>query len=86
MVEGGLKVSDSLSRREFLGASSCIAASTVVGSEDNSMAAPAVHIRPPARPIAVASANGLRAVERAGQLMADGVDTLDAAIEGVKIQ
>ena len=50
------------------------------------LGAPAVHIRPPSRPVAVASANGLRAVERAGQLMADGVDTLDAAIEGVKIQ
>jgi len=79
-------VSDSLSRRDFLGASSCIAAGTVMGGVDAGLAAPAVHIRPPSRPIAVASSNGLRAVERAGQLMADGVDTLDAAIEGVKIQ
>jgi N4-(beta-N-acetylglucosaminyl)-L-asparaginase len=79
-------VSDSLSRREFLGASSCIAAGSVIGGEEAGMAAPAVHIRPQTRPIAVASSNGLRAVERAGQLMADGVDTLDAAIEGVKIQ
>jgi N4-(beta-N-acetylglucosaminyl)-L-asparaginase len=79
-------VSDSLSRREFLGASSCIAAGSVIGGEEAGMAAPAVHIRPQSRPIAVASSNGLRAVERAGQLMADGVDTLDAAIEGVKIQ
>jgi N4-(beta-N-acetylglucosaminyl)-L-asparaginase len=79
-------VSDSLSRREFLGASSCIAAGTIIGGEEAGMAAPAVHIRPQSRPIAVASSNGLRAVERAGQLMADGVDTLDAAIEGVKIQ
>ena len=79
-------MSDSLSRREFLGASSCIAAGSVIGGEEAGMAAPAVHIRPQSRPIAVASSNGLRAVERAGQLMADGVDTLDAAIEGVKIQ
>ena len=79
-------MSDSLSRREFLGASSCIAAGSVIGGEEAGMAAPAVHIRPQTRPIAVASSNGLRAVERAGQLMADGVDTLDAAIEGVKIQ
>jgi N4-(beta-N-acetylglucosaminyl)-L-asparaginase len=48
--------------------------------------APAVHLRPPSNNIAVASGNGLRAVERAGQLMDQGVDTLDAAIEGVKIQ
>ena len=79
-------MSDSLSRREFLGASSCIAAGSVIGGEEAGMAAPAVHIRPQSRPIAVASSNGLRAVERAGQLMADGVDTLDAAIEGVKLQ
>jgi len=79
-------VSDSLSRRDFLGASSCFAAGSVFAGERAILGAPAVHIRPPSRPIAVASANGLRAVERAGQLMAEGVDTLDAAIEGVKIQ
>jgi N4-(beta-N-acetylglucosaminyl)-L-asparaginase len=79
-------VSDSLSRREFLGASACVAAGAVGTGESAGFGAPAVHIRPPSRPVAVASANGLRAVERAGQLMADGVDTLDAAIEGVKIQ
>lgn len=48
--------------------------------------APSVHIRPASKDIAVGSANGLRAVERAGRLMAQGMDTLDAAIEGVKIQ
>ena len=79
-------MSDSLSRREFLGASSCIAAGSVLGGDHTVMGAPAVHIRPQSRPVAVASGNGLRAVERAGQLMAEGVDTLDAAIEGVKIQ
>jgi len=79
-------VSESLSRREFLSASSCVAAGAVVGGKNADLGAPAVHIRPPSQPVAVASANGLRAVERAGQLMAEGVDTLDAAIEGVKIQ
>jgi N4-(beta-N-acetylglucosaminyl)-L-asparaginase len=73
-----------LSRRNFLGAATGLAASTMLGSE--ARAAPAVHIRPPASNVAVASGNGLRAVERAGELMAQGVDTLDAAIEGVKIQ
>ncbi len=36
--------------------------------------------------VAVASANGLRGVQRVGELLAQGMDTLDAAIEGVKIQ
>lgn len=79
-------MSDSQTRREFLGASSCIAAGSLLGGDFAFAGAPAVHIRPQSRPVAVASANGLRAVERAGQLMVEGVDTLDAAIEGVKIQ
>lgn len=79
-------MSNSLSRREFLGASSCMAAGSVLAGENAVLAAPTVHIAPQSRPVAVASANGLRAVERAGQLMLEGVDTLDASIEGVKIQ
>ncbi len=79
-------MSDSLSRREFLGASSCMAAGSVLAGDNAVLAAPTVRIAPQSRPVAVASANGLSAVERAGQLMLEGVDTLDAAIEGVKIQ
>ncbi len=47
---------------------------------------PAVHIRHAAGPVAVASANGLQGVELAGRLLVQGMDTLDAAIEGVKTQ
>src|SRR5438046_6736999 len=39
-----------------------------------------------AKPVAVASANGLRAVQKAFDLLMQGADTLDAVIEGVKIQ
>jgi N4-(beta-N-acetylglucosaminyl)-L-asparaginase len=39
-----------------------------------------------AKPVAVASANGLRAVQKAFDLLMQGADTLDAAVEGVKIQ
>ena len=46
---------------------------------------PAIHRRA-ARAAAVSSANGLRAVNRAVELMQGGTDTLDAAVEGVKIQ
>ncbi len=72
------------SRRDFLGAATGLAAGTVFGSK--AAAAPAVHTQAAAANVAVASANGLRGVGRAGELMAQGVDTLDAAIEGVKIQ
>jgi N4-(beta-N-acetylglucosaminyl)-L-asparaginase len=80
-------VSDVLNRRDFLGAASGLAAGAVLGPHSGpALAAPAVHIRPPAMPVAIASGNGLRAVQKAGELVAQGADTLDAAIEGVKIQ
>jgi len=78
-------VSDHLSRRDFLGAATGLAAGSALGLPARPPA-PLVHIRPPANPVAVSSRNGLRGVARAGQLLAQGVDTLDAAIEGVKIQ
>src|SRR5213593_629897 len=36
--------------------------------------------------VVVSSANGLRAVQKAFDMLMQGADTLDAAIEGVKIQ
>jgi N4-(beta-N-acetylglucosaminyl)-L-asparaginase len=39
-----------------------------------------------AKPVAIASANGIRGVQKAFELLMQGTDTLDAAIEGVKIQ
>ncbi len=75
-----------VSRREFLGAASGAAAGAALLPLNGSHAFPAVRLRPQATNVAIASGNGLRGVERAGQLMAQGIDTLDAAIEGVKIQ
>src|SRR5438132_9173418 len=77
------------SRRDFLrSAASGLAASTVTGIPHP--------MRPPrplppesrwaAKPVAIASANGLRAVQKAFDLLMQGADTLDAVIEGVKIQ
>src|SRR5207247_4825929 len=39
-----------------------------------------------AKPVEVSGANGLRAVKKAFDMLMQGEDTLDAAIEGVKIQ
>jgi N4-(beta-N-acetylglucosaminyl)-L-asparaginase len=75
------------SRRAFLGATSGLTAGVIIAPGlAADIAAPAVHARRSSKNVAVASGNGLRAVTRAGELMAQGVDTLDAAIEGVKIQ
>lgn len=82
-------VSHSLTRRRFLestGAAMAAAAVLPGGARGSVIGAPAVIIRPLANPVAVASLNGLRGVARAVELMQGGTDTLDAAVEGVKIQ
>lgn len=76
---------DSLSRRTFLGAAATAVAVDRLGPRP-SFPAPAVILPKVAKFAAVASANGIRGVNRAVQLMIQGVDTLDAGIEGVKIQ
>lgn len=77
-------MSDSLSRRRFLGAAGAVAAAAAI--PDAARAAPTILVRRAGRAAAVSSGNGVRAVERAMTLMAQGTDTLDAAVEGVKIQ
>ncbi len=66
-------------RRDFLAASLAGLSSTLmIGASPRKQAGPR-------RPVAIASANGLRAVEKAAELMSAGVDPLDAAIAGVAI-
>jgi len=73
-----------LSRRDFL-LSSAAAVSVAGGVRPGGIGAPAVHVRPPSRPVVISSANSLGPVARAWDLMMHGTDTLDAAVEGVKI-
>ena len=82
-------MSQPLSRRTFLGAAGSVAAAAALPR--NAVAAPvtgapAVILRGESRFAAVASANGIRGVARAFELVSSGTDTLDAAVEGVKIQ
>lgn len=74
-------MSQSVSRRTFLGASGVAAAAAAIPGLP-----PAIVRRGAGRPAAVSSSNGLRAVNRAMELVLRGTDTLDAAVEGVKIQ
>jgi len=78
-------VSDPLSRRSFLGVAAAAAAATRLEAEPR-FPAPFVKRAPVAKFAAVASTNGMRGIDRAVQLMTQGADTLDAAVEGVKIQ
>jgi len=81
-------VTDQLSRRDFLASAGGLAAAGALGITHP--------IRPPrplpapgrwaAKPVVIASANGLRGVQKAFEFIMQGADTLDAAIEAVKIQ
>jgi N4-(beta-N-acetylglucosaminyl)-L-asparaginase len=70
-----------MSRRDFLASSATAAASL------STLAIGATTARPAGArsPVIVSSGNGLRAVEKAMELVRRGIDPLDAAIEGVAI-
>src|SRR5256886_2439674 len=82
-------MSETLSRRRFLASAAAGVAATGALDIPFPMRPPrplGLRSRWAGKPVAVASANGLRAVQKAFDLLMHGVDTLDAAIEGVKIQ
>ncbi len=79
-------MSDALTRREFLGhTGSALAAGTLL-TTGRPLEAPALHLHGASRPAAVGSANAIRGITRAVPMVEEGSDTLDAAVEGVKIQ
>jgi len=79
-------VTDSLSRRNFLGAGAAALAAGALPTPLAALETPAIILRGPSRPVAISSANSLAPVSRAVELILQGSDTLDAAVEGVKIQ
>ena len=81
-------MSDDLSRREFVGRTG---AALVAGGVAPSLRGvlpgpPALHLRGSSRAAAVGSANAIRGITQAIPMIEAGTDTLDAAVEGVKIQ
>ncbi len=72
--------SEAVSRREFLGSTAATAAALAAPARGAEAVA-----EPQRRPVAIASANGLRATARAIELVRQGADPLDAAIAGVNI-
>jgi N4-(beta-N-acetylglucosaminyl)-L-asparaginase len=83
-----IPVADTLSRRSFVGASGAALAAAALGRPigDAPLGAPALVLRGARRPMAVGSTNAQRGIALAMQLVQSGTDTLDAAVEGVKIQ
>ncbi len=76
---------DRVSRRSFLGAAGAVAAGAAL-APGQLVAAPLVMRRTRSRPCVIASNNAVRGVAKAFDLVSKGADTLDAGVEGVKIQ
>ena len=74
-----------VSRRSFLEAMGLSAAAVTLPAPAF-QGAPAIRRSAPATPVAISSANSLAPVTRAVELVLKGTDTLDAAVEGVKLQ
>jgi N4-(beta-N-acetylglucosaminyl)-L-asparaginase len=83
-------VSDHVTRRNFLGSAAAAVAGSALAPAANvpaaGSAAPWIKRSRAAKFAAIASENGLRGVKLAVELMTKGTDTLDAGVEGVKIQ
>ena len=77
-------MSDALNRRDFL--ASTAAGAAAVALPLPKFPTPAIHLAPPAKVVAISSANSLAPVTKAAEMVTQGADTLDAAVEGVKIQ
>lgn len=79
-------MNDVLDRRSFLGAGGSLAAMLALPGVREPFPAPFIRPSRAASPVAISSANSLAPVSRALELVTGGADTLDAAVEGVKIQ
>lgn len=79
-------MTDTVDRRTFLGAGGSLAAVLALPGTRAAFPAPFVRRSRAATPVAVSSANSLAPVTRTIELVTRGTDTLDAAVEGVKIQ
>ena len=80
---------DSWSRRAFLRSAAGTVAASAMIEIPHAMRPPRplpAQSRWAAKPVALASANGLRAVQKAFDMLMQGADTLDSVVEGVKIQ
>ncbi|MFN8583258.1 MAG: N(4)-(beta-N-acetylglucosaminyl)-L-asparaginase [Gemmatimonadaceae bacterium] len=79
----------SITRRDFIATGATAAAGLAVGRSADAAALPQpVRLGPTGagRPIVISSANGIRGVKRAYEMIMKGEDTLDAVIAGVNIQ
>ncbi len=79
-------MSESVSRRDFLAASTAMLALGHAPSTFPGDRAPAILRARAAPTVAVSSSNGIAAIAKAVELADSGADSLDAAVEGIKLQ
>src|SRR4051812_14265920 len=79
-------MSDSVTRRDFLQSAAGTVAALGIPHPMRPLRPLPPASRWAAKPIAIASANGLRAVQKSFDMLMQGADTLDSIVEGVKIQ
>jgi N4-(beta-N-acetylglucosaminyl)-L-asparaginase len=75
-----------VSRRRFLGTGAAAAAGLSLERFPSVTSRPVSHVGHATRPTVIASANGLRGVAKAYEMLTKGADPLDAVIAGVNIQ
>lgn len=78
-------MSHDLSRREFVASTAGLAGALAIPHPMQPLQ-PLPASRWAAQPVVISSANSLKPVQRAYELLVQGTDPLDAAVEGVKIQ
>ncbi|MBI4717736.1 MAG: N(4)-(beta-N-acetylglucosaminyl)-L-asparaginase [Planctomycetes bacterium] len=74
-----------LSRRGFLQSAAAVAAAGALADAVAEAEQPQPAAASPAGPVVVSSANGMRATQKAAEVIAAGGDTLDAVVAGVNI-
>jgi len=80
-------VSEALSRREFVASAGTLAGAALAIPHPMRPLKPLpASNRWASKPVIIASANGIRGVQKAFDLLMQGADTLDACVEAVKIQ
>ena len=81
-------MSEALSRREFVASAGTLAAGAgfAIPHAMRPLKPLPVRSRWASKPVVIASANGIRGVQKAFDLLMQGADTLDACVEAVKIQ
>ena len=79
-------MSDALNRRDVIASAGGAAVAAALPLPLGTFPAPGIRLPGIAKPVAISSANSLAPVTKAAELVIQGADTLDAAVEGVKIQ